>query len=163
MLPATSPPDYQGRAILLWSTPFLCLPCCRLPPLGGSAARRACAAVLPCASDTPPSLAGAFAFRAPALLVGHAEAGPGCVLAAADYGRYPTPMRSFPGRASHVLTGCHPTKARASSKALSTQPLRRGFLRSSFPGSCVGSPPRPARMACMTPKHREGGCSSDGA
>ena len=99
MLPAISPADHQRRATLLWAIPIPCLPRCRLLPLGDSAARRACAAVLPCASDTPASLADAFAFRARALLVGHVEAGLGRVLVAAGHGRYPTPpMRSFPGR-----------------------------------------------------------------
>src|SRR5215212_5512820 len=98
MLPAISPADHQRRATLLWAIPIPCLPRCRLLPLGDSAARRACAAVLPYALDTLPSLADAFASRARALLVGHVEAGLGCVLLGADHGRYPTSMRSFPGR-----------------------------------------------------------------
>jgi len=103
---------------LLWAILFPCPPHCRLLPPGEIAARRVGAIFRPCASDTLPSLADEFASRAHVLLVHYSEAGLGCVLVAADHGRYRTSMRSFPGRLWHTRTGCHPMGFLASSEAL---------------------------------------------
>src|SRR5215211_5134593 len=127
--PRCSRPTTKG-ASLPWSNLFPCLPPCRLAPLGDSAARRACAAFLPCALGTPPSPADASASRALALSVEHVQAAVGRVLVATHQGRYLTSMRSFPDRLSHLRTGCHQTNSPASSKPLLTRVLRSEILRS---------------------------------
>jgi hypothetical protein len=79
--------------------PLPCLPRCRLLPLGDLAARRACAAPSSHAPQIRLHLLQVRLHLAHILLVGHVEADLDCVLVAADYGRYSTPMmRSFLSR-----------------------------------------------------------------
>jgi hypothetical protein len=78
-----------------WAILFLCLLLCRLLPLGDLAARRADAAVLPCALGTLPSLADGSPSRAHALLAWHEEAALGCALVAGYHDLYPTSIPPF--------------------------------------------------------------------
>jgi hypothetical protein len=63
--------------------------------VGGSAARRGGAAVLPCALGTPPSLVDGSPSRAHALLAWHEEAALGCALVAVYHDLYPTSKPPF--------------------------------------------------------------------
>ena len=68
---------------------------CHLLLLGDLAARRAGAAVLPCALGTAASLADVSPSRVHALSAWHEEAALGCALVAADYGAIRHPYAPF--------------------------------------------------------------------
>src|SRR5215212_8118781 len=77
-------PTTNGSATLQRSTPFLCLLLCHPLLLDDLAARRAGAAVLPCALGSAASLADGSPSRAHALSARPGEAALGCAVVAGD-------------------------------------------------------------------------------